>query len=184
MLTLPNQKHINIDKLKKALADFDPAIRYFLDSETGEIISGLNYEAEAGIRYFQVPKLSSDIMIPWMKDFVDDMLLYDCPDLFYKLKGALKMENPTKMFMEILSNHECGWIHGWSQWEADHWYEEAVDWLDSLEMEIYDDMSELDDDCPLCRMMKEGVTDYETIKKGFQEANAKQMVNRMFIVKD
>ncbi len=81
--------------------------------------------------------------------------------------------------MDKLTVDESGWIHGWSQWEMDYVYDEIIDWFRNLPIDIEDDMSELDDDCPLCQMMKEGVTDEATIRKGFQKANAKQMVDDM-----
>lgn len=155
---------------------------YYLDAETGKILSSKNtrISRETRERYFIVPKLSKNVIIFWMKEFVEEMVLFDTPELGKKLVTALKKESPTKNFMDILIPDESGWIHGWSQWEADHIYAEIEDWFCNLPIDIEDDMSELDDDCPLCRMMKEGVTDVEIIKKGFREVNAKQMVDDMF----
>jgi len=166
-----------MDKLEEAFSDFDLNRKYYLDAETGEVLTGIQDNYKIGDRYFEAPKLPASTKLSWMREFVDDMILFDCPDLFYKLKEALTDENQAVRFMEILSSHESGWIHGWAQWEADHIYEEIENWFCSLPINIEDDMSELDDDCPLCRMMKEGVNDLETLKKGFRQANFKQVMD-------
>lgn len=180
MFILPNKKPINMDKLEEAFLDLDLKNIYYLDTKTGEIQKNIQISREAKERYFVVPKLSEDIMMSWMKKFAEEMVPFDTPELGEKLLAELKKENPIKCFMDLLTVDKSGWIHGWSQWEVDHVYEEIIDWFRSLPIDIEDDMSELDDDCPLCRMMKEGVTDEETIKKGFQKANAKQMIDDMF----
>jgi hypothetical protein len=82
--------------------------------------------------------------------------------------------------MDVLSADESGWIHAWPQWEVDNLYEEIANWFRGLPIDIEDDMSELDDDCPLCRMAKEGVSDLETIRKGFREVGDKRMVDDVF----
>ncbi|MCK5062167.1 hypothetical protein KAR28_06515 [Candidatus Parcubacteria bacterium] len=171
-----------MNKLEKAFADMNLKNLYYLDAETGEILSGKDTQIsrEKKARYFIVPKLSEDVVISWMREFAEEMVPFDNPELGRKLIKALEKENPAKNFIAILTPDESGWIHGWAQWEADHIYEEIVDWFCDLPINIEDDMSELDDDCPLCRMMKEGVNDMETIKKGFQEANAKRMVEDIF----
>lgn len=166
-----------MDKLEEAFNDFDLNRKYYLDAETGEVLTSVKEEHKINDKYFQVPKLTISLKLSWMRDFVDDMILFDCPDLFYKLKKSLTGENQAEKFMKILSSHESGWIHGWSQWEVDNLYEEIVEWFCGLPINIEDDMSELDDDCPLCRMMKEGVNDMETLKSGFREVNFKQIID-------
>lgn len=182
MYILPNKKPINMDKLEEAFLDLDLKNIYYLNAETGEVMSNKDgqvlHEAKEG--YFFVPKLSESIIISWMKNFAKEMVSFDKPELGEKLLVELKKENPMKCFMDKLTADESGWTHGWSQWEADHVDEEIIEWFCHLSINIEDDMSELDDDCPLCRMMKEGVTNEETIKKGFREANAKQIVDNMF----
>ncbi len=185
MYILPNKKPINMDKIEEAFNDFDIKNRYYLDIENGEVIlSGEDNRVELtfmeNTRYYSSPKLSTGVKIKWMKNFADDMLYMESPELCVKLRKALEEENPAEKFMAILEPDESGWIHGWAQWEADNLYEEIIDWFCSLPIDIEDDMSELDDDCPLCRMMKEGVNDMETLKGGFQEIKAKQMVDNIF----
>ena len=115
-----------------------------------------------------------------MEEFIDSMLWGDNPKLAEKLTNALTGKTPIKTFFNILSSDKSGWIHGWSQWEFDFLWEEIIDWFCSLPINIEDDMSELDDDCPLCRMMKEGVNDLETLKAGFEQVNDKQKIENMF----
>jgi len=180
MYILPNKNPINMDKLEKAFLDLDLKNIYYLHAETGEVIDNTQILREEKEKYFVVPKLSEETMISWMKEFAEEMVPFDAPELGEKLLIELKKENPIKRFMDKLTVDKSGWIHGWPQWEVDHVFEEIIDWFSSLPIDIEDDMSELDDDCPLCRIMKEGVTDEETIKKGFQELKAKQMVDCMF----
>ena len=180
MYILPNKKQINIDKLKEAFGDFNLERKYYLDAETGDIAQSIQDRHKIGDRYFEVPKLPASLMISWMREFAKEMVPFDNPELGRKLIKALEKENPAENFMALLTPDESGWIHGWSQWEADYIYEEIEEWFFSLPINIEDDMSELDDDCPLCRMMKEGVNDMETLKRGFQEANAKRMVDGIF----
>jgi len=183
MYILPNQKPINMDKLEEAFADINPKSKYYLDAEVGDILSGENIQVakeEISKKYFAVPKLQENKMIFWMREFAEEMVSFDAPELGRKLIKVLEKENPAENFMAMLTPDKSGWIHGWSQWEVDHIYEEIVDWFCGLPINIEDDMSEMDDDCPLCRMMKEGVDDMKTLKKGFQEANAKQMVDNIF----
>lgn len=174
-----------MDKLEEAFNDFNKNRRYYLDIETGEVIlAGEDNRVELtfmeNTRYFAVPKLSTSVKIKWMNNFADNMLYVESPELCVKLRKALAGEKPAEKFMAILEPDESGWIHGWSQWEADNLFEEIEEWLCDLPIDIEDDMSELDDDCPLCRMVKEGVNDMETLKKGFQEVKAKQMVDDIF----
>lgn len=185
MFILPNKKPINMDKLEEAFKDFDMKRRYYLDTETGEVVLEGDKDYEKIIfkespKFLAIPKLPASLKIVWMKKFADEMVPYDSPGLAVKLNKALVGENSAEKFMKILKSDKSGWIHGWVQWEADNLFEEIKEWFCGLPVEIEDDMSELDDDCPLCRMMKEGVNDMETLKKGFQEANAKQMVDNMF----
>ncbi|MCK5027711.1 MAG: hypothetical protein KAS07_04795 [Candidatus Pacebacteria bacterium] len=184
MYILPNNKQINIDKLKDAFADLNVEKKYYLDTETGEIISSekdiQKIKAEINKRYFVVPKLPSSLMISWMQEFAEEMVIFDNPKLSKKLIEILEKEKPIENFMKFLSKDKSGWIHGWSQWESDYIFEKIEDWFCALSIDIEDDMSELDDDCPLCRMMKEGVNDLETLQKGFREAKAKQMTDALF----
>ena len=184
MYVLPNNKQINIDDLENAFADFNLEKKYYLDAETGEIIflkkNIQKTGAEINKRYFAVPKLPSSLMISWMQEFAEEMVSFDNLELSKKLIEILEKEKPIENFMKFLSKDKSGWIHGWSQWESDYIFEKIEDWFYTLPIDIEDDMSELDDDCPLCRMMKEGVSDMETLQKGFREAKAKQMTDALF----
>ena len=184
MYVLPNKKQININKLKDAFADFNLEKKYYLDAETGEILLFKKsvQKTKAGInkKYFAVPKLPKSLMISWMQEFAKEMIPFDNLKLSKKLVAILEKEKPIENFMKLLNKDKSGWIHGWSQWESDYIFEKIEEWFDDLPIDIEDDMSELDDDCPLCRMMKEGVSDMETLQKGFREAKAKQMTDLLF----
>ena len=142
-----------MDKLEAGFLDLDMDNHYYLDAETGEVLSGKSAQAlrEVEGRYFIVPKLSEHTMVAWMREFAEVMVPYDAPELGKKLIVELEKEKPIEKFMEMLAADESGWIHGWSQWEVDHVYEEIIEWFCSLPIDIEDDMSELDDDCPLCK---------------------------------
>lgn len=174
MYVLPNKKQINTKKLEKAFRDSSPDKKFYLDAITGGIVLGGKIKKIGGnimdeVRFFEVPKLPEGKKLGWMNEFVDEMLWGDSPDLALKLKIALDKRS-TQSFMNILSSDESGWIHGWSQWESDYLWEEIIDWFCGLPIDIQDDMSELDDDCPLCRLMKEGNNSLEDLKKAFKEA--------------
>lgn len=168
-----------MDALEKAFLDLTSTNIYYFNTETGETLKK-NSLSRRGKRLLLVPKLSNDTMISWMEEFTKDLVIFDSPKLEKNLIKALKKNDPIESFLKELKKDETGWIHGWSQWQADHVYEEIENWFYNLPIDIIDDMSELNCDCPLCQMMKEGITDMNEIKKGFQKANAKKMIDEIF----
>ena len=79
-----------MDKLEEAFLDLDLRNIYYLHSETGEIIDNTRISREEKEKYFVVPKLSKETMISWMKEFAEEMVPFDTPELGEKLLIELK----------------------------------------------------------------------------------------------
>lgn len=171
-----SKKQIDTDTLEEAFLDTNPENKYYLDIGTGRVEKEFTDEEETNGRYFEIPKLKEEEIIDWMLEFARELVPFESPEFADKLEKEIKEGKKLKELLKLLEKDRDGWIHGWAQWRHDNVFEEIVAWFDKLPFDIEDDMSELDDDCPLCRMMKEGVTDFETIRTGFIEANAKQAI--------
>ena len=172
---LPNNKPIDEDAVIAAMQKSGQA-DYFLDAETGQVV---NKETDDK-RSYKIPVIAESRQYEWALEFSKTMLPSESPQLAEKLLKILKTKNWQKEFNSTLEKDESGWIHGWVQWESDMLFEEYENWLDTLPIEIKENPEIWDDDCPLCRMMRDGVDDLETIKRGFHEVNAKQMVDGIF----
>jgi len=167
MYLLPNKNKIDDDGIVEAMKDGNSNTCYFLDTASGEvgIIDGKKDKSKLAklrgdSRYIAIPKISDE---KWRKIFRDFVEM--CEDWDNSATGKLfgkefaKGGNVRKNCVAILEKREKidGLIYGWRQFEADSLWEEMRKWFSSLPIEIEDDWkSELDCDCELCKLLKEG----------------------------
>jgi hypothetical protein len=127
---------VNLDELRFAAEDASPEHRYFLDTETGEVIPVSEWfddagkqlaeidEAEPG-RYLQVPRAGSHEGYADMQDFIDtvsDEHLHELLDVAIQGRGAFRR------FKDVLARdpaeQQC-----WFDFQAARLDARAREWL-------------------------------------------------------
>ena len=192
MLKLPNGKTIDEQVVMGGMQDLDPANKYFLDIQTGEIviISNLDDAAKSRLdqvenesdRYMRIPTISSLQQRKWMKRYVEEFVageeLEEDDHLSEKLLMVLEGKDALRQFKDVLAKAENGWLGAWCQWSSEYVYEEMQEWMDTLPVEITDEW-EAEDGCAVCSAMTNGDGSTEDLLKAFDEQNAKnkQLVN-------
>lgn len=172
MFKLPNGKKIDEDMALMGMEDSDLMNSYFLDKETGEVerVSEL-FDGDAqkhlkeleGERYFKIPQIPTWEQYEWMKEFVEDIVERENPQLADKLYIALDGKGAFGRFKRILEQDTEGWFEGWYSWKDDYVYEEFRSWLATLPIKITEDF-EFFDDCEVCQAMKLGASDNKIIE--------------------
>ncbi|MCX6789725.1 MAG: hypothetical protein NTZ42_03920 [Candidatus Gribaldobacteria bacterium] len=169
MYSLPNGLKIDHDGLIDGINDTVVSHKYYFDTLTGQV--GLVKESKNKgkskklneKRYFLVPKiLKSDKKI-WADELIKEMVWREDSLLASSLNRELNKEGRGfDAFFKILKQSD--YIYGWCEWESHYLYERMLDWFDTLPVEIKEDFDDLDDDCPLCQLMKNGNHSIEDFK--------------------
>ena len=102
------------------------------------------------------------------------MVMKDDKDMYNRLLIALCGDEPLGRFEDALHRDKT-WLGTWYQWQGDSIFEEMVNWFNSLDIEIKEEM-EYFDDCPICQAMKRGEHSLEGLKAAFQESKDKGYV--------
>ncbi len=190
MFILPNNKQINYEAVIDAILDQTKENIYWLDVDTGECLpetviiknnGKMNFENGKNSRYFKVPKVYDFDRLQWMASYITEMVENEDKGFAKRLEEIMQYEKPYDNFIGILEEKEDeGWIYGWSQWERDNAFEEMIKWFDKLPFEIREEMDIIDDNCPICRAMKEGRISEKELKNAFREANFKNAMKDIY----
>jgi hypothetical protein len=169
---MPNGIKIDMEGLTAAFVSATDSECYFLDGETGQVgccdqnlEKGKIEKLRASSRYMEVPKISKEKQIGWLREFGEMMLKDPLPvENAQEAKSLYRdmqkeMQNPAEdafdRIMDLLEKDEDGWIGGWHQWQGDCLFDEAAGWLFSLPLHI-EEKFEADCDCPLCQLLEKG----------------------------
>lgn len=168
MFILPNGSKIDEEGVIKGLGNNNISSKYFLDIITGEVgvtdikDKKINDKIVDNKRYFEIPGVPEKDKIKNIKEFIKEMVLPENRFLGNLLNKTLK--GGMGSFLKLLKKTD--WIYGWPQWEGDYLYDEMRDWFETLPIEIKDNwQDELDDDCPLCQLMKQGENTVDDFKR-------------------
>ena len=163
MYTLPNNAVIDADGVRKGINETDSSKESYLDIVTGQVAT-----VETGKqkfdkkRYFKIPKVSNSKRMEWARNYVKDLMNPEDKLSVSLLKALDSKTGGFDKFFKIFE--KTNEIYGWGQWEHDYLCDEMLDWFDTLPVEIKDEW-DLDDDCPLCQLMKSGEHSVEDFKK-------------------
>ncbi len=163
MFLLPNNIKIDEDGIIKGFNNADISHKYYLDIITGQVGCVTDNKENKVVdknRYFRVPKISEKTKKKWMGEFIKEIVYPEDKFLAGLFAKALK-KNMDYCFKLLEKTDD---IHGWAQWEHDYMQDEMMDWFDTLPVVIKDDW-ELDDDCALCQLMKQGEHTVNDFKK-------------------
>lgn len=189
MFILPNNRQINYEALIDAMLDQTKEHIYWFDAETGECRLGIilikmigqaSLNAGKNRRYFKAPKITDFTRWRWMASYTEEMVEHENKEFADKIKKIIAEENSYDNFIKALEESKDGWIYGWTSWEGDNAFEEMKKWFVTLPFEIKEEMDHFDDDCPICRAMKEGRTSEKELKDAFREANFKNAVGDVY----
>lgn len=180
MYKLPNNIKIDEEAVKNAMLDYQVDDFYYLDYETGKVISGRQIvddgvESEEN-RYYEIIKLSDEHVISWMEWLTRELIADEDLEFAKSLLVILKKPEPIKNFLVAI---EGNWSYGWPQCENDFCYEEMEKWFDTLPFEVEDDWQDFfaeNCDCPICQAMAQGHTDEKLLKDAFRETKFKQVM--------
>lgn len=159
---LPNGKEIDFDSVCEGIENGSVEVHYFLDTKTGkvEVISEFtdNYKEEIERfetdRYIGISYCESFEKYEWMKSFVEHIIEIEDSDLAEKFYIALNGKGAFRRFKDLLYDVGDGWIDAWYSWKDDFVFQEAKQWLESLNIEIKVKL-DLPKDCPICRDLME-----------------------------
>lgn len=160
MYSLPNGLKIDEEGLINGINDTVVSHKYYFDILTGQV--GLIKEDKKKEkskkldvkRYFLVPKASKSDKKVWAEELIKEMVWREDDLLANSLSRELdKGGGGFDAFFKVLKQSD--YIYGWCEWESHYLYEKLLDWFDTLPVEIKDEF-DLDDDCPLCQLMKSG----------------------------
>jgi len=170
MYYLPNDVAIDVDAVIEGMLDEANDVQYFLDSKTGDVVSaGEGRSAPTDtIRYFKIPKIHHTSKKRWMKEFIRELVYLEDKKLAGKLKELFEFTG-VRGVCEFLEGYGDSWLGAWEQWEGDSAFERLGDWFTTLPVPV--EMKwHGDDDCAVCRAMREGV-DEEELLEAFAEQN-------------
>jgi len=174
MYSLPSGLKIDEEGLINGINDSAISHKYYFDVLTGQVglvKKGKNKEKLKKLdvkRYFLVPKASKSDKKIWADELIKEMVWREDSLLADSLNRELNKEGGGfDAFFKVLKQSD--FIYGWCEWESHYLYEKMLDWFDTLPVEVKEDFDDLDDDCPLCQLMKGGehhnIEDFKIAKK-------------------
>lgn len=193
MYLLPSGQKIDTEGLINGINDTVASHKYYFDIMTGQV--GLIKESAAKEkdrkldkkRYFLLPKMSKTDKKVWAAELIREMVWREDELLASVLTKELN-KGGFDGFFKVLKQSD--FIYGWCEWERHYLYDKLLDWFDTLPVEIKEDFDDLDDDCPLCQLMKNGehgVEDFKIAAKkmpksivNFNNENMKQNKNMLY----
>ncbi len=140
MLTLPNGKPIDEDMLGTAMEDSDMATRYFLNTQTGEIVflseyadpdeqEKLSEEIDGSNDYVPIERIPSHVAYQWMDDFVSEIVAPQSKQVAEKLSIALMGKGAFRRFKDVLRMSGDKWEQAWYQCRDEHLQAAMREWL-------------------------------------------------------
>ena len=146
MATLPNGKPIDEDMVEVAMEDSNLANRYYLNTQTGEIIFFSEYDDDSdereeqleGSLYIPIERIRTYEAYQWMKDFVAEIVAPKDEQLAEKLSIALMGKGAFRRFKDVLYGVGDEWEQVWYHWRDDHLHQAMQEWFESLPMIIAD----------------------------------------------
>jgi len=140
MLTLPNGKPIDEDMLGTAMEDSDMATRYFLNTQTGEIVflseyadpdeqEKLSEEIDGSNDYVPIERIPSHVAYQWMEDFVNEIVAPQSKQVAEKLSIALMGKGAFRRFKDVLRMSGDKWEQAWYQCRDEHLQAAMREWL-------------------------------------------------------
>jgi hypothetical protein len=140
MLTLPNGKPIDEDMLGTAMEDSDLATRYFLNTQTGEIVflsedddpderKKLSEEIDDSNDYVKIERISSHVAYQWMEDFINEIVAPQNKRVAEKLSIALRGKGAFRRFKGVLRMSGDRWEQAWYQYRDEHLQAAMREWL-------------------------------------------------------
>lgn len=189
MFILPNNRQIDYEALIDAMLDQIQEHIYWFDTETGEcrlgvtlikMIGQASLNAGKNRRYFKAPKITNFTRLRWMASYTEEMVEHENKEFAQKIKKIIAEENSYDNFIKALEESKVGWIYGWTSWEGDNAFEKMKKWFITLPFEIKEEMDHFNDDCPICRAMKEGRTSEKELKDAFRKANFKNALEDIY----
>ena len=140
MLTLPNGKPIDEDMLELAMEDSDLATRYFLNTQTGEIVflseyadpdeqEKLSEEIDGSNDYVPIERIPSHVAYQWMEDFVSEIVAPQSKQVAEKLSIALMGKGAFRRFKDVLRMSGDKWEQAWYQYREKHLQTTMREWL-------------------------------------------------------
>lgn len=165
MYILPNGVKITeetCDILCEAIVEDDGKRANFLEAETGLVIEipkahkrKLAYYEQNSRLFYPVPHVKIETRAQYMREFLD----FGIANLPAGTRGRLLRmldHSPDMATMEkILANAQE--LEAWWEWEYYMLFDLMQEWLFSSPINAKEDEEYwLDDDCPLCQMMREG----------------------------
>lgn len=140
MLTLPNGKPIDEFMLEAAIENSDPTTRYFLNTQTGEIVflseyadpdeqEELSEEIDGSNDYVAIEPIPSREAYQWMADFVDEIVAPQDRRVAEKLSIALMGKGAFRRFKDVLHMSGKQWEQAWYQCRDEHMQAAMREWL-------------------------------------------------------
>jgi len=149
MVILPNGKPIDEDMVEVAMEDSNLANRYYLNTQTGEVIFFSEFDDDSDEREQQLEEMEDSLYIPieriptheayqWMKDFVAEIVAPKDEQVAEKLSIALMGKGAFRRFKDVLHGVGDEWVQAWYYWRDDHLHKAMQEWFASLPMIIAD----------------------------------------------
>jgi hypothetical protein len=140
MLTLPNGKPIDEEMLGIAMEDSDLTHSYFLNTQTGEVVSFSDYddpdekeelveEIDGSNDYVRIERIPSYIAYQWMENFVEEIVAPQSQRVAEKLSRALRGKGAFRRFKDALRMAGEKWEQAWYQCRDGHLQEAMREWL-------------------------------------------------------
>jgi hypothetical protein len=149
-------------RLCRAIKDTSGKYFYFLDMETGKLISiprshrrKLALVQRESQRFVPLPKVSKEERRKRFVAFVEELGVIDVPKLQARLSKEIKKGTSLEELEKILEKDPSGWIHGWVQDEQFLLAERIEGWITKPPLNARDDPDYwYDDNCPVCQLMR------------------------------
>jgi hypothetical protein len=161
-----NKKEIDIDKLIDCMLD-ESLNRFFLNTKTGKIKTNPS-KKEWKTSFFEVQKVFQGIREMWLKDYIEDIVPMEKPNLAKEAKKVFKDKGyqEARRIVNEDKDFEC---YNFSRFEKMPAFDFAIDWLETLPFE-FEDVWEYDCDCALCMAMEKA--DKESRELNYTETMA------------
>lgn len=186
MYLLPNKNKIDGEGITAAMKDENPKASYFLDTVSGEVeiaVKGKDKDKLTKLRgdsrYLAIPKIGDEKWRKLFRDFLE-MMREEGGEVSGKLiikeieKGKKEVLKKCRAILEKREKND-GLIYGWWQFESDKLWEEMENWFSTLPIEIEDDwQSDLDSDCELCKLIKNGAHNVGDFREAVQKEKRKK----------
>lgn len=138
---LPNGKETDLEMLGMALENGDLDNHFFLNIDTGEVELVSEYaedgskelkKLEKSRKFLPIESLPSYVPYNWMKEFTENVVAKEDPQLADKLAIALSGKGAFRRFKDCLGYSDERFLKLWYQWKEERLHEECTKWLHDL----------------------------------------------------